>query len=247
MQEIRDKIKKFRPTSQKVDFFDPNINEKSSHLYKFNDGKGNKFKIWIFTDKIKLETPLTTSLLFSINIPDIICFANKYFKNINGIGKLFTDKSKDKQIELSIELLKEDLKSLCFDRTEGLTVYGNLLQLTLRNDRQILHEIEVCEKIKTIIELNFPEKIYSVDYTDLPTDLKQLIIKFECWAIPDDFERDEKSKEMTKKERNELIKAFERKFNDINLFLDTFGDKPLTDGAIKLQCLAEMAMELKLR
>jgi len=29
--------------------------------------------------------------------------------------------------------------------------------------------------------------------------------------------------------------------------LDTFGEKPLTDGAIKLQCLAELVMELKQR
>ena len=51
---------------------------------------------------------------------------------------------------------------------------------------------------------------------------------------------------MTKKERNDFIEAIGRKFDDINIFLDTFKDKPLTEGAIKIQCLAELAMELKL-
>lgn len=245
IQEIRNKIRIFRPTSQEANLIDPNINDKSTQLYKFKTDKGNKFRMWIFTDRIKLETPLTTSLLFSINIPDKICFANIFLENICGIGKLFTDNSKDQQVKLSIELLKEELISLRFDHTEGLTVYGNWLQLILRSDRQILPEIEVCEKIKSIIELNFPQEIYSIDYADLPTDLRQLVSRFESWAISDDFERGEKSKIMTKKERIEFIEAVERKFNDINVFLDSFGDKPLTDGAIKLQCLAEMVMELK--
>ena len=188
---------------------------------------------------------MATSLLFSINIPDKICFADKFLENIRGIGKLFTDNSKDQQVRLSIELLKEDLMSFRFEHNEGLTVYGNWLQLILKSDRQILPEIEVCEKIKSIIELNFLQEIYSVDHTDLPTDLRQLVVKFESWAISDDFERSEKSKKMTKKERIELIEAVERKFNDINIFLDSFGNKPLTDEAIKLQYLAEMVMELK--
>jgi len=247
VQEIKNKIKKFRPTSQKQNIICPNINDKATRFYKFKDDRGNKFRIWIFTDRIMLETPLATSLLFSINIPDQICLANKFLENIGGIGKLYTDNSKDEQVKLCINLLKEDLISFHFDHTEGLTVYGNWLQLILKNNRQISPEIEVCERIKSIIELNYPRKVYNVDYADLPTDLRQLVEKFESWAISDDFERDEKSKEMTKKERTKLIETIECKCDDINVFLDTFGEKPLTDGAIKLQCLAELVMELKQR
>ena len=247
IQEIKNKIKQFRPTSQKQNIIYPNINDKATQFYKFKDDRGNKFRIWIFTDRIMLETPLATSLLFSINIPDKICLANKFLENIGGIGKLYTDNSKDEQVKLCINLLKEDLISFHFDHTEGLTVYGNWLQLILKNNRQISSEIEVCERIKSIIELNYPRKIYNVDYADLPTNLRQLVEKFESWAISDDFEREEKSKEMTKKERTELIETIECKCDDINVFLDTFGEKPLTDGAIKLQCLAELVMELKQR
>jgi len=246
VQEIRKTIKRFRPVSQITNLFDPNINDRSILLYKCKDEEGNKFIIWIFTDKIKLEMPLATSLLFSINIPDIICFANKFIENMNRIGKLFTDNSKDEQVKLCVKLLKDYLISLSFNHSEGLIVYGNSLQMIINNDRQIIPEIEACERIKSLIELNFPETIYSVDYTDLPVDLKQLILKYECWIISDDFERDAKIKEMTIKERIELIKFVDQKFDDINIFLDTFRDKPLTEGAIKIQCLAELAMELKL-
>ena len=246
IQEIRNTIKRFRPISQKTNLFDPNINDKSNRLYIFKDEEGNKFIIWIFTDRIKLEMPLATSLLFSINIPDIICFANKFIENMNGIGKLFTDNSKDEQVKSCVKLLKDDLISLSFNHEEGLTVYGNSLQMILKNDRKIIPEIEICKRIKSLVELNYPNKVHSVDCTDLPNNLLQLIEKYESLAISDDFEREEKVEEMTKKERNDFIEAIGRKFDDINIFLDTFKDKPLTEGAIKIQCLAELAMELKL-
>lgn len=228
----------------KVNLFDPNMNDKSTRLYKFKDNKDNKYKILAFTDRIKIETQLDTSLLFSINIPDKVCLANKLLEEISGIGKIFTDNSKDEQIHSCIRLLKDDLKSLNFDSNEGLAVYRNSLQLTLKQDRQILPEIEACKKIKSIIELSFPYEANDIDYSDLPTDLKQIVIKFGTLAISDDFERDEKTQELTKKQRTDFIEALEPKLEEINSFLDTFGDKPLNDGAIRLQSLAELLIEL---
>jgi hypothetical protein len=108
-QEIRNKIKIFRPTSQEVNLFDQNLNDKSIRLFKFKDDQDNRFKIWFFTSLLKLEIPLTTSLYFSINIPDKVCFANKKLKEINGIGKIYTDNSKNDQIINCIELLKDGL------------------------------------------------------------------------------------------------------------------------------------------
>jgi hypothetical protein len=191
-----------------------------------------------------LETPLTTSLLFSINFPDKVCLAKKLLLDESGIGKIFTDNSKDDQIQLCIKLLKDDLKSLNFDFNEGLTVYRNSLQLTLKQDRQMLPEIEIFKKIKSLIELNFPDEIKEIDYSDLPTELRQILMKFGSLAISDDFERDEKIKTLTKKQRTDFIETLEPKLENINSFLDTFSDNPLTEGAIGLQSLAILLIEL---
>lgn len=240
----KNKVKVFRPTSQEVSLFDPSNNNKSTRIIKFNDGQDNKFKIWVFDNSIKLETPLKTSLLFSINFPDKVSLANKSLKEISGIGKIFTDNSKDDQIQSCIELLKDDLKSLKFEKNEGLTVYRNLLQLTLSIDRQLIPEIEVCKNLKILIELNFPDKESEFHYSDLPTNLRKILLRFDSFAITDDFERDEKIQELTKKQCSYLIKSIEPKLEEINSFLDTFGDNPLTAGAIGLQCLAELTIEL---
>ena len=244
VQEIRNKVKMFRPTSQEVILFDSNLNDKSTRLLKFKDDQDNRYKIWVFTDVVKLETPMTTSLLFSINFPDKVCLAKSLFLEISGIGKIFTDNSKDDQIQLCIKLLKDDLKSLNFDFNEGLTVYRNSLQLTLKQDRQMLPEIEVLKKIKLLLQLNFPDEIEEVDFSDLPTDLRQILKKFGSLAISNDFERDEKIQTLTKKQRTDFIETLEPKLENINAFLDTFSDKPLSEGAIRLQSLVELLIEL---
>jgi hypothetical protein len=142
-QQIRDKVKKFRPTSQEVNLFDPNLSDNSTRLFKFKDDLDNRFKLWVFTETVKLETPLTTSLLFSINFPDKVCFADKKLKEITGIGKIYTDNSKNYQVVNCIEMLIDELRTLDFDNKEGLTVYRNSLQLTLNHNRQFLPEIEL--------------------------------------------------------------------------------------------------------
>lgn len=243
-QVIRNKVKIFRPTSQEANLFDPNLNDKSSRLFKFKDDHDNRFKIWVFTAAVKVETPLTTSLLFSINFPDKICLAENLLLEVSGIGKIFTDNSKDDQVQLCIKLLKDDLISLNFDFNEGLTVYGNSLQLILKQDRQILPEIEIFKKIKSLIGLNFPDETEEINYSDLPTDLRQILLKFGSLAISDDFERDEKIQTLTKKQRTDFIETLETKLENINSFLDTFSDKPLTEGVIRLQNLAELLIEL---
>ena len=234
----------FRPTSQEVILFDPNLNDKSTRLLKFKDDQDNRYKIWVFTDTVKLETSLTTSLLFSINFPDKVCLAKRLLLEVSGIGKIFTDNSKDDQIQLCIKLLKDDLKSLNFDFNEGLTVYRNSLQLTLKQGRQMLPEIEVLKKIKLLLQLNFPDETEEIDFSDLPAVLRPILKKFGSLAISDDFERDEKIQTLTKKQRTDFIETLEPKLENINSFLDTFSDKPLSEGAIRLQSLAELLIEL---
>jgi hypothetical protein len=244
VQDIRNKVKVFRPTSQEVNLFDTNLNDKSTRLFKFKDDQDNRFKIWVFTDTVKLETPLTTTLLFSINFPDKVCLAKKLLLEVSGIGKIFTDNSRDDQVQLCIKLLKENLKSLNFDINEGLTVYRNSLQLTLKQDRQMLPEIEVFKQIKSLIEVNFPDETEEIDFSDLPADLRQILMKYRSLAISDDFERDAKIETLTKKQRTDFIETLEPKIENIYSFLDTFNDKPLTEGAIRLQSLVELSIEL---
>jgi hypothetical protein len=245
-RQIRDKIKSFQPTSQKVDFFDPNLNDKSARVFRFKDGQGNRFRLWLFTHRLKLETPLATSLLFSVNIPDKVCLANNLLQEKSDIGKIFTDKSKDKQVKQCIALLNDELKYLNLKANEGLTVYRNWLQLNVLNERTLLPEIELCDKIKAKVELEFPDKDEKADYSDLPIELLEVIQKFGHLVKTDDFERQETSKTLTTRQHKTFVEVMERKIEGINYFLDGFKETPLSDGAIGLQNLAELFTELRI-
>lgn len=243
-QDIRNKVKIFRPKSQEINLFDPNLNDNSTRLIHFKDNHGNRVKIWVFSNLLKLEISLTTSLLFSLNIPDKVCLANKMLKEIIGIGNIYTDDSINDQIINCFELIEDELKTFEFKNHEGLTVYRNSLQVTLTHSRQLLPEIEICRKLKTLIESNFPDKTKRTDYSDLPANLRPILLQFEKLAVSDDFKREELIEGLRSRQREDLIKAIGPKLDEINLFLDTFDQQPLTEGAIGLQCLAELTIEL---
>lgn len=243
-QEIKEKIKTYRPSSKGVSLFDPNINETSTKVLKFKDEKEQKFRIWLFKERFIIELPIQTSLLFSINFPDKVCLAKIKIAEINGVGNLFTDNSRDIEIQQCIEHLSDDLKSLNLAKNEGLFIYRNVIKMLLKNSRTIETELKMCSRIKSKIERNFPEKIENISFSDLPNGLKYIVENFNDWTIADDFERAEKIKETTIKERNRIISEIEPKLEDINGFLENYGEEPMTEGAIKLQTLAELVTEL---
>jgi hypothetical protein len=243
-QITRNKIKIFRPTSQALNLYSPNLNDRSTRLFRFKDEQGNRFKVIVYEGSVELIISVATSLHFSINIPDLICLSNQYINNINDIGILFTDNSSNDQVQTCIKLLFEYLKLLQFDTDEGLTVYKNCICCNLNHSRKILPEIEVLKKIKELFEMHFPDSNDIKDYNDLPTDLKKILLKYESFVIADDLERDELASRITKRKRINFINAIFPYIEQINLFLDSFGDRPLSDGAIGLQSLAELSIEL---
>lgn len=243
-KQIRDKIKVFRPKSQIISLFDYNINDKATRVFKFQDKTGNKIRIWNFTNTITIEIPTEIALNFAINIPDKLCLSNILLEDIKEIGKIYSREKSDKVILNCIKLLFIELKSLQLNTDEGLIVFKNGLQLILNPSREILTEIETLIKIKSIIETNYPDKESKDDYSDLPKELKKILLDYENLAVTDDFERNEKIRTLTKKQLTDFIETLEPKLENINSFLDTFGDRPLTEGAIRLQSLAELLIEL---
>ena len=123
---IRILTKEFRPTSQKIDLYDWNIQDTSTRVFKIKDNEGNKFKLFAFTSRLRIELPVKTSLLFAINLPDNICLANKLLNHSPENYKIYTDQSNDKSILICIDIIKQDLKDLKLETNEGLFVYGLL-------------------------------------------------------------------------------------------------------------------------
>ncbi|MFY8188530.1 MAG: hypothetical protein ACOVLC_11300 [Flavobacterium sp.] len=243
-QQIKGKVKILRPKSQAISLFNYNLSDNATRVFKLKDKVGNKISIWCFTNTISIEAPTEIAINLAINIPDNLCMSNIFLKDIEEIGKIYSNKIDVKYGLSCIELISNELKSLKLNKSEGLIVYRNGLQLILSPSREILTEIETLGKIKLVLEKNFPEIESIDDYSDLPSELKQILLENKKFAITDDYERDEIIEGLSKKQRAALIKAIKPKFEQINLFLDAFGEKPLSDGAIGLLSLLELTLEL---
>src|ERR1044071_3736622 len=94
-EHIKSLLKDFKPSNKKVNIFDPNIQDSSTRLFHLTDELGNKFRLVAFSDRIQVETQAKTSLLFAINLPDIVCFANAPLRVETQGHKIYVRRSDD--------------------------------------------------------------------------------------------------------------------------------------------------------
>jgi hypothetical protein len=84
----------------------------------------------------------------------------------------------------------------------------------------------------------------SVDYSELPEELKKLIPFIDKLAIGDDVIREEVLESLTEEEVNNFINIMAPLINLVDTYLDSFGDEPLSDAAILIGNLGELYAEI---
>ena len=86
----------------------------------------------------------------------------------------------------------------------------------------------------------------SIKEENLPPSLRMLIPYAQKYSVGDDLLRTQLGMGLNKNARKELIAVVGPLLTDINKFLDSFGDDPLSDEAIVMGSLAEFTCELAL-
>lgn len=243
---IKNVLKDFRPTSQKIDLFDPNLRDNSIRVFKLKDKDGQKCKVYAFTERITIEIKLTTSLHFSVNHPDNICSANNPLKN-SFRHKIFTTRSNDSEILNCLELITTDIQKLQLKSNEGIFIYRNGIQLVIDKSRQLIEEILTFQEISKILKSRFPDNLETIDRSKIPANLKDLIPFLSEWAISDDVERDEKIRKSSKSILKKVVDIVNPKMDIINSYLDSFKSEPLPYEATLIGSLAELVCELTLQ
>jgi len=243
-EHIKATLKEFRPTSQKINFYSQNIQERCSKYFTVSIN-GQKIKLFVFETKIELQIKIDTKLLFAISRPDLVCFANKELNQRVGTYKVFTDRSKDELVIKCITLIDKKIEALGLELDEALFVYGNVIQLAINQSRGLIPEIDSLISLKSKIEKAYPRKL-KTDLSKIPANLHELVPFLEDWAISDDTERQEKINDSSKSELKKLTNAVMPRMNAINTYLDSFKNQPLTQEATLIGNLAELVTELTL-
>jgi hypothetical protein len=90
---------------------------------------------------------------------------------------------------------------------------------------------------------NTQQKIYK---KNIPDNLKSLFPLLKKWSVSDDDLREQLVEETSERQKKKLINTVYPFINEINEFLDSFKDEPLSEEAILIGNLAELVSELKI-
>lgn len=242
-KRIEKLMKELGLTKHSTNLFHPNIGETSKRYFKLKSSTENNFKLFVFRSKILIDFPVDTSLLFSVNLPDLICWANKPLDRWEG-GIAFTDRSKDDVVTDGIKAIETEILELKLGDGEGLFVYGNAIQLVVDGTRPLRPEIQIMQRISSKISHMYSVEKKPVDVSKIGTEFNDLIPLLSEWAISDDLERQQKIEEASKSELGNLVKTVAPKMNLINNYLNSFGEDPLPHEATLIGNLAELVSQI---
>ncbi len=141
---------------------------------------------------------------------------------------------------LESDLLARVLEIVGIAESENLVIYSSQIRVRLLTptfERTV-------QSIDAILDL-LPESdsVEKRDYSDLPAEFAPLLPLLPVWDLSDDEDRWQKVKRSSKATRKKLIETVDPFMAKISAYLDSFGDRPVSDSASALDSLAQAAME----
>jgi hypothetical protein len=212
-----------------------------------------KIKIDEYKDLCTIGVNVNSNLSFSINKPDRI-FGNKIPKHFSDLPyEIYVsdetyDFVKDKYLEnfwISLVVL---LKRIRLSASECVFVYNNCVFFCVTAQRDFAL---ILDDIIDLINAN--EKIFkretkrNISSKKIPDNLKPLVPLLKKYSISDDSDREQLIDGMGEKEKLKLFNSVQPFFEEINIYLDSFKDMPLSEEAMLIGELAELVSELKIQ
>jgi hypothetical protein len=229
-----------------------NLNGNSFRVIIARDYKGYKIEVNEFENLFQIGIKVESDLAFSINNPDKI-FG---FTDPTSIGDFpykvyFSDSKNDLNLLQQSEFspfwnsFAAKIRELELSKNESIFIYNNVIYLAISPKRSLVpivdYVIDLINNNGSIFQKAKNGKIYA---KNIPENLRHLIPLLKKWSISDDSEREQLIEETSEKQKNKLVNSIYPLMREINEFLDSFQDSPLTNEAILLGNLAELVSEL---
>lgn len=210
-------------------------------ILEIKDVRGFKVRLSRHPQWIQIEIKVKSPFTIAFNQQEQAC--DKPLGLNDYPCRLFASNLEQKdQIISFVNKVRPLINEIDFKNIESLVIVPNQILADIFPDRDILMTIdkliEIVEHIDQKIEIK-------KEINDLPNNLKDLFPLLEKWSISDDFEREELIDAMSKNEITDLVDTVGNRIADINSYLDSFSDRPLTENAQLLGKLAQLVLELK--
>lgn len=240
---IESLLKKFKTKIRSTNLFNANFIGNATKEYRIKY-EGVLFKIYGFKNTIIIETDIDTAVSFTVNIPDKICSLNQFAGKIAELS-IYTGTYNPRCSLECAYFISDFIEQLALKKEEGIIVYRNGIQLAINTPDKILASISILHTLRQTIERNFPGKVpKNIDIMQIPDNLRPLVPYLEKWAISDDDARQIRIKASSKEELQLLIDVISPRIDQINQYLGSFGNRPLTQEAILIGLLGELCDEI---
>jgi hypothetical protein len=230
-----------------------NFKEISYRRLIIKNYKQYKIEVDDFGSLFAIKIKANSDLAFSINNPDKL-FLFDTPVSIKGLPyNVFV--SEDNSTLLQNECLNKFWNSIIdlsgkikFYADETVFFYKNHIYFALHSDRNL---IPIVDEIVDLVDANtdiFKKNDRRViSSKKVPANLKPLLPLLKKYSLSDDAEREELIDKMKKSQKIKIIKTVEPLMHEINHYLDSFKDSPLSEEAILIGNLAELVSELMIK
>jgi hypothetical protein len=247
LKELSDKLKGRIKIQQ---YLDANFKHPSSRHLIIKNYRGYKIKTYDHVDLFVIGVTADSELAFSVNSPDIL-FSYEMSVELpqspytiyvrDEANHLFKD---DPIVKGFLNSLFSFLTQLHLSPTESIFFYRNGIFFAFDMQRDL---ITITDNIVDFIVENqniFSKSQLVISSSKIPESLQSLLPYLKKYSVSDDAEREQLIEEMKESEKSTLIRVVKPFFNEINTFLNSFKDEPISEEAASIGALAELVSEL---
>ena len=208
-------------------------------ILEIKDKKGFTARLSSYPQWIQIEIKIKNSFTIAFNESEGL----KPLRLTDYPCRLFVSglEKKEQIVEFANDV-KALIQEIDLKNIESITLAENQILADFLPNRDPL--VMIDKLIEIVGHIDKGPKI-NKEINDLPDNLKDLYRLLEKYSISDDLQRDGLIDTMTTKEAKYLIDIVGDRIQDINDYLDSFADRPLTENAQQLGALAELVSELK--
>ena len=229
--------------SKHIAHFSPDFNGHADMVYSVT--LVNRYKIYRYSDKYVVEHKLNTNLVFSINKPAKVCGMNHLLLK-EGASNIYISKGGTdlECVKQSLPYFSDLLKFMKNTKGSAVSVYRN--GIVFSADKQVDLRA-VLDELNRIIPLIKVEKESEREFDpSTPTELRGVLDLAYEFEISDDCERDEIQSLLNSDQKRRIISIVEPKIDLINSYLDSFGDRAMSEDAQMIGDVAQFYDEIRL-
>jgi hypothetical protein len=243
------------------DLFDINFDDQSSRKLVVKNYKNYKLEIEEFGKIYFIKIKVNSDFTLSINNPNRLSPIDQEIDVNDTPYKLYILKESynsfikghrynpflSKNFRAFWEYFIITINDLNLFEYETVSIREDYIGLSLDSNRNI---IPIIDDIIELISSN--EKIFKktikldIKSKNIPENLRPLFPLLKKWSIGDDVDREQLIEETGENQKKKLVSTVYPFMKEINEYLDSFRDEPLTEEAMLIGNLAELVSELKI-